>query len=172
MNEKFFKSSDTQYQSKFQNKYIFLEKLITYCKNKINFKINFKKLDIEKGYVRFPLTFLLRNTDKFYLNYSTGGKEDSKILIKDNIDYLSNRYEFQSVNQSLYSTNGIFVFEINDNKIIIKNDLNYSNIPILIQTYKSKNDILLRVYLSYLEVSDTKSRYIENIDIKTDIILE
>ena len=32
LNEKFFKSSDTQYQSKFQNKYIYLEKLITYCK--------------------------------------------------------------------------------------------------------------------------------------------
>lgn len=172
LNEKFLKNSDTRYQSRFQNTFINLEKLITYHKNKINFKINFKKMNIKKGYVRFPLTFLLRNVDKFYLKYDTGGKEDTKVIIKENIDYLSNKYEFQSVNQSLYSTTGIFVFEINKNKIIIKNNLNYSNIPILIQTYKSKNDILLRVYLSYLEVSDTKTQYIESVDINTDIILE
>lgn len=172
LDEKFFNTSNNQFLSKFQNKYINLEKVITYQRNKINFKINFRKIDIKKGYVRFPMTFMLKKTNKIYLKYSSGGREDSKICINNNIDYLSNKYEFQSVNQSLYSTSGVFEFVINNNKIIIKNDLNFSNIPILIQSYKSKNDILLRVYLSYLEISDTKTKSIENININTDIILK
>ena len=134
--------------------------------------VKFNKIKIEKGYIRFPLTLVFKDAKHLFLQFKSGSFRNEVLKLNNGVNHLVNNYEFQSLNQCIYATDGIYQISSNNNKIIIKNDLNYSNLPILIQSYSSKSDILLRVYLSYLELSDTKKNFIENLDINSDIFFK
>lgn len=172
LNEKFYQVKNNIFFSKFKNSLISYVKKLDFKDQSVSLSINFKYNKLKKGYIRFPISFLIKKDKKISLSYLSSNTKNEELNYYKEIDYEYNQYEFFSVNSLIYSTNGKIEISNSKEKIIFQNDINYSNTPFMIKTYNSAKNILFRVYYSLQELDDTKYLKSPTLDIKSKIYIK
>ena len=135
-----------------------IHKKILLKKNLVNFSVKFKnKFNKNFDVLRIPLTFHIKNKNDTYLKFNDGNSKKNILKLSSRVNYIGNIYDFISVKNLVYSTNGEFEITSKNKRLQIKFNLNYSNPPLLIQTYVSNNQMILRLIISLNELDETSN---------------